>query len=412
MNTLGSKIRSLRKSKKMTLVDLAGDYMTKGMLSLIENDKNKPSMESLEYIAKRLDTTVSSLMEDGDEQITNEMYDKIKKELKTPNFNREKDLKILLDPVIDQIKHNRKGAFIFQWYAYIKAIHKDPSAFELLNLAKQIYINLNDKNSLLDVENDVITMHFMLNDYRKAFEKGVELYNQYKDDYEITDPNAIPRLLLSISAYAYYSYDLKDLYKYIKLAEKESLKNKTFRLLPSIYKSFCFAYTLDNNFKMYKAILDKFEYLRPFLNNDFNYKYDIFTTKIIYHFYNQQDDALLEIINNQNEYLKSEEYTEENFESFNKNIWSLTKGIALYRKGQYDEAISTLNDYQPDIEFRAPADIAVSVQKETYLALNEERMGNLEKARVYINKAMDVIKDIPPNHFTKITEDTYDRLMK
>ncbi|WP_414048649.1 helix-turn-helix domain-containing protein [Macrococcus animalis] len=412
MNTLGEKIRTLRKSKKMTLVDLAGDYMTKGMLSLIENGKNKPSMESLEYIAKQLDTTVSVLLEDGDEVLTNEMYIKIKEHLQKPNFYREKEFKALLDPIINQIKHNRKGAFIFQWYAYTKAINYDHSAFDYLHMAKEIYKDLDDKNALLDVENDVITMHFILNNYQQAFENGVELYKQYKDDYEITDPNAIPRLLLSISAYAYSSYDLENLFIYIKLAEQACLKNKTFRLLPSIYKSFCFGYMLDNNIEMYEQTFNKFEVLKPFLDDDFNYKYDIFTTKLIYHFYRQEDDALLDIINNQHEYLKSENYTEESFEAFNKNIWMLTKGVALYRKGQFDEAILSLNAYQPDIEFRAPVDIAVIAHKETYLALNEERLGNQEKAKEYIQSAMNQIRKIPSNHFTKITEETYQRIMK
>lgn len=411
MNTLGSKIRSLRKSKKMTLVDLAGDYMTKGMLSLIENDKNKPSMESLEYIAKRLDTTVSSLMEDGDEVVTNEAYIKIKENLKSPSFTREKEFKDLLDPIIDQIKHNRKGAFIFQWYAYTKAVHKDQTALDYLNTAKKIYLELNDKNALLDVENDVITIQFILNNYNEAFKRGVELYENYKDDYEITNPNALPRLLLSVSAYAYSSYDLSNLFKYLKLAEKESINNKTIRLLPSIYKSLCFGYMLDGDLDMYKQTLDKFDYLKPFLHKDFNYKYDIFTTKMIYYFYYEQDNELLELINNQYQYLECDDYTEETFESANKNIWTLMKGIALYRKEKFDEAIILLQKYHPDIEYQAPADIAVIAQKYTYLAMNEERLNNKIKSQEFIQIAKDKIKNIPPNHFTKITEDTYKRIM-
>jgi|GEM_PF-1889799 len=411
MNTLGSKIRSLRKSKKMTLVDLAGDYMTKGMLSLIENDKNNPSMESLEYIAKKLDTTVSVLMEDGDEIVTNETYIKIKENLNSPSFTREQEFKDILDPIIDQIKHNRKGAFIFQCYAYTKAVYKDQKALDYLNTAKQIYLKLNDKNALLDVENDVISIQFILNNYNEAFSSGVELYEKYKDDYEISNPNALPRLLLSVSAYAYSSYDLSNLFKYLKLAEKESINNKTIRLLPSIYKSLCFGYMLDGDLDMYKQTLDKFNYLEPFLHNDFNYKYDIFTTKMIYYFYNKQDEALLELINNQHQHLESDDYTRDTFDSANKNIWTLMKGIALYRKEMYDDAIILLQKYQPDIEFQAPADIAVIAQKYTYLAMNEERLNNKVKAQELIQIAKDKIKNIPSNHFTKITEDTYKRIM-
>ena len=65
MQDLGSRIRQLRKERKLTLAQLAGDRLTKGMLSLIENGKAQPSMESLHYIAGQLQVDVSSLL--GDE---------------------------------------------------------------------------------------------------------------------------------------------------------------------------------------------------------------------------------------------------------------------------------------------------------------------------------------------------------
>lgn len=64
MNSLGTRIRNLRKERKLTLEALAGDRLTKGMLSQIENDKAKPSMESLDYIAERLGVKASELLEE------------------------------------------------------------------------------------------------------------------------------------------------------------------------------------------------------------------------------------------------------------------------------------------------------------------------------------------------------------
>lgn len=62
MNELGAAIKKLRKEKKMTLAQLAGDRLTKGMLSLIENGKAQPSIESLRYIADRLEVDVTALL--------------------------------------------------------------------------------------------------------------------------------------------------------------------------------------------------------------------------------------------------------------------------------------------------------------------------------------------------------------
>lgn len=64
MRTLGERIRTLRKQRKLTLESCAGEQMTKGMLSLIENNKANPSMENLNYLAKRLEVEVSELMEE------------------------------------------------------------------------------------------------------------------------------------------------------------------------------------------------------------------------------------------------------------------------------------------------------------------------------------------------------------
>ena len=59
LSTLGERIRTIRKQRKMTLDALAGEQMTKAMMSYIENNKANPSMESLSYIAERLGVKVS-----------------------------------------------------------------------------------------------------------------------------------------------------------------------------------------------------------------------------------------------------------------------------------------------------------------------------------------------------------------
>ena len=64
LSTLGERIRTIRKQRKMTLDSLAGEQMTKAMMSYIENNKANPSMESLSYIAERLGVKVSELLED------------------------------------------------------------------------------------------------------------------------------------------------------------------------------------------------------------------------------------------------------------------------------------------------------------------------------------------------------------
>ena len=62
--TVGEKIKTLRKELNMTQSELAGEEMTKSMLSQIENNVSNPSMKTLQYIAKVLNKPISYFLED------------------------------------------------------------------------------------------------------------------------------------------------------------------------------------------------------------------------------------------------------------------------------------------------------------------------------------------------------------
>jgi tetratricopeptide (TPR) repeat protein len=79
--SLGERIKILRKNLKMTQTDLAGIEMTKSMLSQIENNLAMPSMKNLQYLASRLGKPASYFLEDGSYQ-SNLPTEEIHKELK------------------------------------------------------------------------------------------------------------------------------------------------------------------------------------------------------------------------------------------------------------------------------------------------------------------------------------------
>ncbi|MGB7605823.1 MAG: helix-turn-helix transcriptional regulator [Lutisporaceae bacterium] len=61
--SLGEKVKALRKELKMTQTDLAGSEMTKSMLSQIENNLATPSMKNLQYLASKLGKSVAYFLE-------------------------------------------------------------------------------------------------------------------------------------------------------------------------------------------------------------------------------------------------------------------------------------------------------------------------------------------------------------
>lgn len=57
-NKVGEKIKATRKEQNMTQADLAGEEMTKSMLSQIENNVSNPSIKTLQYIADKLNKPI------------------------------------------------------------------------------------------------------------------------------------------------------------------------------------------------------------------------------------------------------------------------------------------------------------------------------------------------------------------
>jgi len=67
--TLGQKFRELRLSKQMTQKELAGDFITRNMLSQIENDSATPSMKTMDYLAATLGKPIGYFLDKGHSEI-------------------------------------------------------------------------------------------------------------------------------------------------------------------------------------------------------------------------------------------------------------------------------------------------------------------------------------------------------
>lgn len=64
--TFGEKIKKARKEQGLTQKELAGDRITRNMLSAIESDKASPSLDTARHIANRLSLPLSYLLSDDD----------------------------------------------------------------------------------------------------------------------------------------------------------------------------------------------------------------------------------------------------------------------------------------------------------------------------------------------------------
>lgn len=62
--TLGQKIKQARLDKGMTQQNVVGNFITRNMLSKIENDVANPSIRTIEYLSTKLDKPISYFLED------------------------------------------------------------------------------------------------------------------------------------------------------------------------------------------------------------------------------------------------------------------------------------------------------------------------------------------------------------
>lgn len=196
MDTLGQRIKSIRKSQKMTLVDLAGTQMTKGMLSLIENNKAQPSMENLNYIASKLNITVGELTDEIPTQQLRDYIDQLR--LILPNekeITKEKALQIeeLLLPVIHRLPEKYESAQILKIYLKIfiplnrfeeGIVQCDSSLLllEKLSLYTDYVETLRKKSTIL----------FFLEKYEEAYETIMIGYRMIQSNYYSID--LIPKI--------------------------------------------------------------------------------------------------------------------------------------------------------------------------------------------------------------------------
>lgn len=105
MNILGERIKKLRKQKKLTQTEVVGERLTKGMLSLIENGKAQPSMESLRFIANQLNVDVDFLIDDGTLSMLRNLYTTIEEDVERRKLIRDpEELQSLTIKIIEKIE--------------------------------------------------------------------------------------------------------------------------------------------------------------------------------------------------------------------------------------------------------------------------------------------------------------------
>ncbi len=143
MTTLGERIRTLRKERKLTLEACAGEQMTKGMLSLIENNKANPSMDNLNYLAGRLGVEVSELLEEMNGSELRVLLDKAEQLYKSDDETAYEEAVCLIKPLVPKLKRGYEAARLLEIYGRLQFHLKQPDWQAAVDRSSVLYGELN-----------------------------------------------------------------------------------------------------------------------------------------------------------------------------------------------------------------------------------------------------------------------------
>ena len=249
--SLGKKIKMLRIERKITQQELVGDYITRNMLSQIENDIALPSIKTLQFLSDALGVPLSYLMQtenDGDYGAEYETADGIDLRAKKIFFSGDYlgyiDIAEKNPEIISQYKEERLFlGLAYLEYAKILFEGGDIGAcFEHCEKALKI-----------DFEGCAFA--------REEIQKHAELYkslcstdySEYSDSYDflrsVLDNNSLCRYNLISAKQALSAGGAARALEYLKEAEKIIQDKAPHPYLSEVYKTFEAGYVALEDYK-------------------------------------------------------------------------------------------------------------------------------------------------------------------
>lgn len=404
--TLGERIKELRKEQGLTLVELAGSKITKGMLSLIENNKSKPSMDTLEYLSEKLGVSVSYLTQQGDSEWTKAMLER--SELYNAFDFPTELIKEEILPHIDKISQSSDGMVIYHLIrVYYRYTGQSDKAEEITDLIEKFYKSIGLENlAVTDKMNNAVSMLYE-RDYKNAYEITKQLESDV-EKYKEYDSNIYINYLFWRSAFA-ADFNEADFLKYGELHINECYKMENFKY-----------YYLQNVmlglFYSHKGEWDKAEEyqenIRRYLsfNRSDKYKFEVLDkTRPINVFYLlNQPDNIIELIENyleeMNEMINSKETYEDpklHKEYMKQYLPVFDMELAYYKKN-YDYVIENFSYRMYERpQAQHPLDRVLFAVRSLVYPLCLFETGKVEEAKKAYVIIEDTVADIKDSIYAK-----------
>ncbi|QBP40028.1 helix-turn-helix domain-containing protein [Paenisporosarcina antarctica] len=413
MDSIGLRIKHLRKEQKLTLEALAGKKLTKGMLSLIENGKAKPSMESLSYIAQQLGVESSELMEDVSQAEKRNVLERVEKLYKvefSELTNEYKQIIDLISPIVDKLTLSYESARLLEIYSRCSH-HLYLDGWEVhYNQAMELYEQLHLYNQSASL----------------ALFKGMILYNQHRYDEALAivlEEHArfsSPTIKLDAMTTLDYMYAELILYSAVGNNELTRLKmneamqfskeERIFYRIDDLYRLACYQSIINENEEDRVYYLQKIRQYGEFAENKSSLS---IAAMLDAHFYNSFLHDYQKAFESAELFLElSIEVDSEKIKKDVRNQYLLEKGKALFGLGSVKEALALLEDYIVPSYLHHPYDLSISYEVHAYRALCYSRLGEIDEALREAKVGSVLISSMPDSPYKLFINQTLEQIQK
>jgi transcriptional regulator with XRE-family HTH domain len=398
---LGERIRQIRKSKKMTLEALAGAELTKGMLSLIENNKANPSMESLNYIAKRLGVEITDLLEEVSSIELRDILEKAEKLFNTDQKKlpeKHKQLITLIEPHISNLPQGYEGARLLDIFGRSLCLEKQEGWENYYQRAASIYddMNLTAKRAGIGIFRAMVKFiehHYSDSLHILLSERGdIEARHAYMDPMTRVDFDYHEAILHFATGDSTSAEDV------MEKAIQYSKEHRIYYRIDDLYRLACLHAIMKKDLEKKNYYQTKLKLFGEFAEDQNAIVfYDFFEVMCLIS-EDQNYRKALEIIETHLLDPKMEEYY---------GLWYPEKGKALYGLGEFAEALHYFDKVEIPDYAHHPFDLSLLYVVDSYKALCHLEMENAEEAVQLAKRAVENLAPLPDTLYKNFAIDTY-----
>ena len=413
MLPLGERIRQLRKERKLTLAEVADGKLTKGMLSLIENGKAQPSMESLQHIAVRLSVDLARLVGNENLEEVRGVLREVEAIWKTVTFfDTELADKVcnLIRPYLSKMPEAYEGAKALQIYceAFYVTGDEQTKIERYAEQAETIYKKIHLYNEYVKARMFRAVMHFRTHHYSNALKVISELRDEIgRNGWVISE--IIQLELLYYEAIFYYAIGE---YGSGMAKTDEALafikETKIYYLVEELYRLAHFVEMISGKGNQESYYFKKMKQYAEFTESGYAQWYCDFLPVHYYTNYTHEYEKALLMVEN----MDKRNYGFNQAEAHLVDGFALSeRGIALYGLHQYEKALECFEKKAPANYLHHPFDLSMEYQLFAYQALCHLALGNRERAVQEITKAKELIGPMPPTPYKDFILEAHDKIM-